>query len=79
MCSSQRPGTASICCVSKSMVPGGSPGWPALGFRSVDRELIVRGVGEASAMPDLASVRVGVDGEGPSRGGSRRCRPGTST
>jgi uncharacterized protein YggE len=33
----------------------------------VDRELIVRGVGEVRAMPDLASVRVGVDGEGQSR------------
>ena len=33
----------------------------------MDRELIVRGVGEVRAMPDLASVRVGVDGEGPSR------------
>ena len=33
----------------------------------MDRELIVRGVGEVRAMPDLASVRVAVDGEGPSR------------
>jgi uncharacterized protein len=33
----------------------------------VDRELIVRGEGEVRAMPDLASVRVGVDGEGQSR------------
>jgi uncharacterized protein YggE len=33
----------------------------------VDRELIVRGVGEVRAMPDLASVKVGVDGEGQSR------------
>jgi uncharacterized protein YggE len=33
----------------------------------VDRELIVRGVGEVRAMPDLASVSVGVDGEGQSR------------
>jgi uncharacterized protein len=30
----------------------------------VERELIVRGVGEVRAMPDVASVRVGVDGEG---------------
>jgi uncharacterized protein YggE len=33
----------------------------------VDRELIVRGVGEVRAMPGLASVRVGVDGQGQSR------------
>lgn len=33
----------------------------------MDRELIVQGVGEVRAMPDLASVRVGVDGQGQSR------------
>lgn len=33
----------------------------------MDRELIVRGVGEVRAMPDLASVGVGVDAEGQSR------------
>jgi uncharacterized protein len=33
----------------------------------MDSELVVRGVGEVRAMPDLASVRVGVDGEGQSR------------
>jgi uncharacterized protein len=33
----------------------------------VDEELIVRGVGEVRVMPDLASVRVGVEGEGQSR------------
>jgi uncharacterized protein YggE len=33
----------------------------------MDRELVVRGVGEVSAMPDLASVRIGVDGEDQSR------------
>lgn len=33
----------------------------------MDRELIVRGVGEVRAMPDLGSVQVAVDGEGPSR------------
>lgn len=49
------------------MVSRGARFWPALGFSSVDRELIVRGVGEVRAMPDLASVQVGVDGEGPSR------------
>src|SRR5580704_5571015 len=39
----------------------------SLGFSSMDRELVVQGVGEVRAMPDLASVRVGVDGEVPSR------------
>jgi uncharacterized protein YggE len=39
----------------------------SLGSGSVDRELIVRGIGEVKTMPDLASVRVAVDGEGPSR------------
>jgi uncharacterized protein YggE len=33
----------------------------------VDGELVVRGVGEVRTMPDLASVWVGVDGEGQSR------------
>ncbi|HSR82850.1 MAG TPA: SIMPL domain-containing protein [Streptosporangiaceae bacterium] len=33
----------------------------------MDRELIVRGVGEVRAMPDVASVRVSIDGEGQSR------------
>jgi uncharacterized protein YggE len=33
----------------------------------VDKELIVRGIGEVRAMPDLASVRVTIDGEGTSR------------
>jgi uncharacterized protein YggE len=33
----------------------------------VERELIVRGEGEVRAMPDLASVQVGVEGDGPSR------------
>ena len=33
----------------------------------MDRELIVRGVGEVRAMPDLASLSVGIDGEGQSR------------
>jgi uncharacterized protein len=33
----------------------------------MDEELIVRGVGAVRAMPDLASVRVTVDGEGVSR------------
>jgi uncharacterized protein len=33
----------------------------------MDRELIVRGVGDVRAMPDLATVRVGIDGQGQSR------------
>jgi len=33
----------------------------------MDRELIVRGIGEVRAMPDLASVRVDLEGEGQSR------------
>jgi uncharacterized protein len=33
----------------------------------MDRELVVRGAGEVRAMPDLASIRVGVDGEHQSR------------
>lgn len=33
----------------------------------MDSELVVQGVGEVRAMPDLASVRVSVDGEGQSR------------
>ena len=33
----------------------------------MDRELIVRGVGEVRAMPDLASVRVSVAGDGQSQ------------
>jgi uncharacterized protein len=33
----------------------------------VDRELIVRGVGDVRTMPDLAMVRVGIDGQGLSR------------
>jgi uncharacterized protein len=48
-------------------VPGNFLHLAGLGFGSVDRELIVRGVGEVRAMPDLASVRVGVDGQGHSR------------
>ena len=33
----------------------------------MDRELIVRGEGEVRAMPDLASVQIGVEGDGLSR------------
>lgn len=33
----------------------------------MDSELVVQGVGEVRVMPDLASVRVSVDGEGQSR------------
>jgi uncharacterized protein len=50
----------------------------ALGCETVERELIVRGVGEVRAMPDLASLRVGVDGEGQSRDDAYRAASATA-
>lgn len=49
------------------LAPGNCLHPAGLGFGSVDRDLIVRGVGEVRAMPDFASVRVGVDGQAHSR------------
>ncbi|HUN33431.1 MAG TPA: SIMPL domain-containing protein [Trebonia sp.] len=44
----------------------------------MDRELIVQGVGEVRAMPDLATVRVSVDGEAPSREEAYRAAAATA-
>lgn len=46
---------------------GPKPGSIIPDMGTMDSELVVQGVGEVRVMPDLASVRVSIDGEGQSR------------